>query len=189
MRYKEYLNESSLSRIMQHIQGSNDFGVMSPFRDDNTDAENEQKYKKLIKAVRKMGYGFIPLKGGYQEESGFVNEKSLFIPGIKRNEIIELGKEYKQYSIIHKDSRDFSEIGTNESAGIGKKLNTFKTDGKGVRVDDIGTVFTDFFSKLVKGSHKGKKFLFVSEEQTGSMFVGSRVIERDIFEGCYYDVK
>jgi len=189
MRYREYLNESSLSRIMQHIQGSNDFGVISPFRNDNTKQQNEQNYKELVQTVRDMGYGFIPLKGGYQEETGFVNEKSLFIPNIKRKEIIELGKKYNQYSVIHKDKNDFSEIGTNKAAGIGKKLNSFKTEGKGISVDSIGAIFTDFFSKLVKGSHAGKKFLFVSEEQTGSMFVGSRVLEQDIFEGCYYDVE
>ena len=78
--FKTYLAESSLSRIMHHVIKTENFGVMSSFRGDNTKEQNLKSYKELITLVRKMGYGFIELKGGYQEESGFVNEKSLFIP-------------------------------------------------------------------------------------------------------------
>lgn len=182
MRYQQFLDESSLSRIMTHIN-KDTFGVISPFRKENSDKENNEKYKDLVKKIKEMGYGFIPLKGGYKEETGFVNEKSLFIPNIKRKELIDLGKEYKQYSVIHKDKNDFSEIGTNKNAGIGKILTSFKIKGKNISVGDVGNIFTEFFSKLVKGSHLGKKFLFVAEMQTGSMFVGSRIILEDILTG------
>jgi hypothetical protein len=60
---------------------------------------------------------------------------------------------------------------------------SFKTTGKNISVDDVGDMFTEFFSKLVKGSHAGKKFLFVSEVQTGNMFVGSRIILEDVLTG------
>jgi len=183
MRLKEFINESSLSRIMQHIKSDKTFGVISPFRNDYTKKENEQRYKELIKDVREMGYGFIPLKGGYKEETGFVNEKSLFIPNITKKEIVDLGKKYDQYSVLFKDKNSFVEIGTNKNSGIGKELTKFQIDGKGITVDDAGNMFTEFFSKLVKGSHRGKKFLFIAEEQTGNMFTGSRVIEVDILTG------
>jgi len=187
MRFSQYITESSLSRIMQHIQSPKPFGVLSPFRKDNGFKENEQAYKELLNDVRELGYGYIPLKGGYKEESGFVKEKAIFIPGISRKEIIDLGKKYDQYSVLHKEGDDFSEIGTNKNSGIGKKLMSFKTKGKNISVDDVGDMFTNFFSQLVKGSHAGKKFLFVSEVETGNMFVGSRIILEDVLTGNVID--
>ena len=44
--FKEYIAESSLSRIMQHIEKNSNFGVISPFRGDNTDKQNEDSYKE-----------------------------------------------------------------------------------------------------------------------------------------------
>ncbi len=177
------LNESSLSRIMTHINNKKTFGVISPFRKDNSKKENDIAYQNLIKLVKDMGYGYIEMKGGYQESTGFVNEKSLFIPNIKRNEIIDLGIKFEQDSVIHKNNTDFVEIGTNNITGIKKILSKFKTKGKNISVDDVNDKFTDFFSKLVKGSHRGKKFIFVSENQTGSSFVGSRIIQQNILTG------
>jgi len=177
------INESSLSRIMTHIQSNKDFGVISPFRKDKSDDENIEGYKELVATIREMGLGYIQMKGGYQEETGFIDEKSLFVPGIKRKDIIELGKEYKQDSIIHKDDKDFSVIGTNRYTGIGKILSSFKVTGRNISVDDVGDIFTEFFSRLVKGSHRGKKFLFVSEIHTGSSFVADRVILEDVLTG------
>lgn len=162
--FKEYIVESSLSRIMQHIEKDSNFGVMSPFRGDNTDKQNEDSYKELASLVRKMGYGYIALKGGYQEENGFINEKSLFILNISKKEMIDLGKKYDQHSVIVKDKGSFEMIGTNKNAGIGKVLVKFDTTkGKNLSLDNGGEIFKQFFSQLVKGSHRGRKFQFKSE--------------------------
>jgi hypothetical protein len=164
---EQYLSESSLSRILQHINNPNmQFGVMSPFRKENSPEENESAYKELVTTVRNVGYGYIPLRGGYTEEEGFVNEKTLFIPNITRKEMIDLGVKYNQWSIIHKDSKDFSEIGTNKNSGVGKILNSFKVarDGKSITLSAYD-LFKDFFSRLAKGSHSDKKFIFKMQEQ------------------------
>ena len=183
--FKTYIAESSLSRIMTHVIKTENFGVMSSFRGDNTKEQNLKSYKELITLVRKMGYGFIELKGGYQEESGFVNEKSLFIPNIKKKEMLELGKKYDQHSVIIKDKQAFAMIGTNESPDnhIGKVHNKFdassisvetgrnKKDAKklekkiesGEELSDEEKELAKFalvFSALIKGSHKGKKIQF-----------------------------
>ena len=105
--FKTYIAESSLSRIMTHVTKTENFGVISPFRKEFSNKENLDRYKELKEIVRERGYGFIELKGGYQEEDGFVNEKSLFIPNIKKNEMLELGKKYNQHSVIVKDSNAF----------------------------------------------------------------------------------
>lgn len=163
-KFKEYIVESSLSRIIQHIEKNSNFGVISSFRGENTDKQNEESYKELVSLVRKMGYGYIALKGGYQEEEGFVNEKSLFIPNISKEEMIDLGKKYGQHSVIVKDKGSFEMIGTNEDAGIGTVIEKFDTTkGKNLSLDNGGEIFKQFFSQLVKGSHSGRKFQFKSE--------------------------
>ena len=106
MKIKEYLNknvitESSLSRIVTHVEKTENFGVMSPYRKEKSNEQNLKDYKDLIVIVREMGYGYIPLKGGYTGDEGFFAEKSLFIPNIKRKEMIELGQ---MYDVSHNES-------------------------------------------------------------------------------------
>lgn len=158
----KFINESSLSRIWQFVEDKNkQFGVMSAFRGDLSSRENEERHKELKDAVREMGYGFVELKGGYEEEVGIVEEKSLFIPNISKKEIIELGKRYNQDSVIFKDSREFSIIGTNKFTGIGKVIANFRfSAGR----ENLVSGMKDLFSALAKGSHKGKKFLFFMED-------------------------
>lgn len=163
------LDESSLSRIFTHIrQGKRSFGIISPFRGDLPKAENEERYIELKKTVRTLGYGFIEMQGGFKEEGGFTLEKSLFIPSITRKELVELGKKYDQYSVIHKDENSFVEIGTNSNAGIGRIKNSFQFKDRN-SLELAQEVMKDFFSKLTKGSHRGKKFLFkLQEKEVGS---------------------
>lgn len=161
----DYINESSLSRISKHIEKTENFGVISPFRKSNTDIDNIESYKKLAKDVRKMGYGYIELKGGYVGDEEFFSEKSLFIPNIKRDEVIELGKKYDQHSVISKNKDSFALMGTNSISGVGKILDMFNVSERGINIDDIGDKFQEFFSMLLKGSHKSKKFLFKMMER------------------------
>jgi hypothetical protein len=116
-------------------------------------------------AVREMGLGFIEMRGGYKGDQGFVTELSLFIPSISRKQIVELGKKYNQHSIIFKDTGEFSLIGTNESAGIGKTLSSFKFGSGKENIVLAQDAMKDFFSSLLKGSDRGKKFLFRMEEK------------------------
>jgi len=181
MKFRDYVNESALSRIMQHINGDDTVGVISPFRGENTKEDNMKLYKKMADELRSMGYGYIPLNAGYKEEGDvLVKEKSFFVPKIAKKDLIKLGVKYKQYSVLFKDKDGFYEIGTNKNSGVGKILHRFKTGGKSISVDDLGDRFTEFFSKLAKGSHRNKKFLFVFKEQTGNGFVGSRFIDVEL---------
>ena len=62
--FKTYIAESSLSRIMTHINKTENFGVMSPFRKEFSDKENLDRYKELKALVREKGYGFIESEEG-----------------------------------------------------------------------------------------------------------------------------
>ena len=161
---KEVLKESSLSRIWKFIEEDKGFGVISPFRNEYSKEENLQRYKELKTKVREAGYGFIELRGGFNEEGTLVEELSLFIPNVSKKDILGWGKEYDQYSVIYKDENEFVEIGTNEFSGVGEILNSFaQSSGKeNITLDKNKT--NDFYSSLAKGSHRGRKFLFNLKE-------------------------
>lgn len=164
------LVESSLSRILQHIEGNRAFGIVSAFRDMNSKKENMNNHVELKKAVRDAGYGYIEMRGGYKEETGFVTELSLFIPNISKKDIMKLGEMYDQHSVIHKDSKEFALIGTNKSAGVGKTLERFVATGGRDSMTLAKDAIKDFFSSLTKGSQRGKKFLFKMQEREAMSF-------------------
>lgn len=163
------LHESSISRIFQHIENDNSFGVVSAFRGDFNEKENMVRHNELKKLVRGAGYGFIEMRGGYNGDEGFVQELSLFIPNINRKDIITFGQQYDQHSVIFKDSSEFSLIGTNENAGVGKILTTFVRGGR-KNLDMAKESIKDFFSSLLKGSDRGKKYVFRVEEREINSF-------------------
>ena len=161
------LEESSLSRVMHHVNKTSKLGIMSPHRQENSDEENEKNFNELKKHVRKLGHGYVEMRGGYKEEGGFVKEKSLMIPNIERKHMMELGKKYNQHSVIHKDDEDFSLLGTNKSPGNshGKVHAKFDHGGKSISVDSRGKKFQDLFSKLHKGKQRDQKFLLKMKDE------------------------
>ena len=105
------------------------------------------------------------MRGGYKEEDGgFVNELSLFIPKVSKKDIMELGTKFDQDSIIYKDKDSFELVGTNRATGRGKVLMNFRGGGPRDSVTLAKDAMKDFFSSLLKGSQRGKKFLFQTED-------------------------
>ena len=162
---KRQINESSLSRILSHIESDRSFGVVSSFRGDLSRKENMDRHAELKNLTRQKGYGFIEMRGGYKEEDGgFVNELSLFIPKVSKKDIMELGTKFDQDSIIYKDKDSFELVGTNRATGRGKVLMNFRGGGPRDSVTLAKDAMKDFFSSLLKGSQRGKKFLFQTED-------------------------
>lgn len=165
--FKSFISETKISRIWQYVENPTKvFGIVSPFRGQYSKEENLNRFAELKKVVRGMGLGFIEMKGGYKEEGGFVEELSLFIPSIKRTQIIELGKQFEQHSVMFKDENEFIYIGTNESSGIGTILSKFKMEAGKDNIELAKEKVSEFFSQLKKGSHKDKKFVFNMESFT-----------------------
>ena len=162
-KLSKYLKESSLSRIWKHVEDdSHSFGVISAYRAN--EPNNDNNHKQLKTSIRDLGYGFIEMRGGYkEEEGGFVKEKSLFIPNITKKELIKLGQKYEQDSVLYKDSNAFVSLGTNKSTGVGKIIVNFKKGKDNIALTQ--DAIKEFFSQLLKGSHKGKKFVFKLEER------------------------
>lgn len=162
------LVESKLSRMYQFVEDDKrSFGIVSASRGANSKEENLAAHDELKKKVRQMGYGYIELRGGYTEEGGGdVEELSLMVPSIDKIKIIELGRKYKQDSVMFKDKTDFYYIGTNETTGIGKVLMRFQKGAGKDNMDLAKKSVVNFFSSLKKASDAGKKFVFKSKEES-----------------------
>lgn len=157
------LRESSLSSIIKHIEDPTSvFAQISASRKKYSKRENEERHTQLKNDVRKLGFGFIEMAGGFEEEDGTVQEKSLFIPKMPKDVALRLGEKYEQYSVLWKSPDEFVEVGTNAESGIGTIINHFKKTGRDV-IDLNKDSVKNFWSQLYKGSHKDKKFLFIME--------------------------
>jgi len=171
MKFNTYIKESSLSRIWQHIEDDKySFSVISAYRKSLPKKVNGLNHIELKKICLEQGVGYIEMRGGYKEEEGFTSEKSLFITGISKKKAVDIGMKFEQYSVIYKDNREFIEIGTNKNSGIGKTINTFRFKSGKDNLLLAKKVIKDFFSQLLKGSHRGKKFAFILQELEENSF-------------------
>ncbi len=109
------LIESSLSRIWKHINSPDTtFGVISAYRQDLYSVEqNLVRHTQLGKDIRSLGYGFIEQNSGYSYKdkvtgkTGIREEKSYFVPNISFEDVISLGQDYEQESVLYKDNTIF----------------------------------------------------------------------------------
>lgn len=166
--------ESSLSRILQHINNpKSQFGHISAFRGDLSKEQNKVRHKNLKDVITGRGLGYIEMSGGYREEGGPVEELSLFVPEIEKDDLVILGQRYDQYSVIWKGDGVFQEIGTNERSGAGKVLNNFHAG-----MDTNPMKVRQYWSKLLRGRHKDKSFLYVMERRSANWWTEWRISTR-----------
>ena len=107
------IEESSISRIWQHINNKDSFAIMSAFRKEFSHEENIKRDKQLEQDIKMLGLGYIPQKGGYtymdkNGEEEIQEEFSFFIPKISKENALNLGKKYNQETIVFKDEQEFS---------------------------------------------------------------------------------
>ena len=68
------LIETTFKRLEKHFN-ENDCAFISACRGDNTASENNIKTEELKEKLRKMGYGYIAIRGGYIENKGTPEER------------------------------------------------------------------------------------------------------------------
>jgi hypothetical protein len=175
------LVESKLSRVFQYVEDDKkDFGIVSAFRGANSDKENLVKHEELKKAIRAMGYGYIELRGGYKGDEGFNEELSILVPNITKKQIIDLGRQFGQHSVMYKNDQDFYYIGTNDEAGVGKVLMRFKKGEGQNNLELAKHKVVDFFSQLKKGAHAEKKFVFNVQPDTAKQTAQGKEAEAKV---------
>lgn len=142
--YKDFLNESSLSRILKQIE-YHDCGMLTAFRtyktcptqgneepEKYTLNENKKRNRQLLAKINLAGYGYTKVAGGYieyfqTEYANEIQEDVFFVVDLKdrgnlKNDLKEWGEHYNQDSIlfipkinINKNGKIAAElIGTND---------------------------------------------------------------------------
>lgn len=160
------LDEASLGRVLQHIQGKKNvknWGMLTAYRYVNTPNENKKLNRQLEADLRTKGYGFFKVEGHWVEcQDGNLSyqdcpknllkdaiEESLFVPNISAKEIHKLGKKYGQDAVI---------FGGEQTKGNATLI--FK-DGK---VENIGKFSPDKIQQAYSKLKGGKTFVFKQNE-------------------------
>lgn len=112
MKFKDYIYESSLSRLWKHNE-NHDCAAMTAFRkarncgdgEEYTKAENKARNKSLLSKLKSKGYGVTSLKGVYPEGGNTEKEESFFIVDLQDrgsllNDVKKLGNEFEQDSVL-----------------------------------------------------------------------------------------
>ena len=156
--FEEYLTESSLSRVWQHVEKKDSiFAVISAYQGEDPSVD-KKNHVKLHNEIRSMGYGLIEFESQWEYDDGFVGkEKSFMVPNIKKDEALVLCKKYKQEAILYKDSDGLVELKQNGSVAMKFKSSSGK--------QNFTMANKQVFSKLSKGSDKGKPMTFVLKER------------------------
>lgn len=99
---EEYLDEGGYSRLVRSLAGLEpnieSVGIITaenPMAQALSHKENKLRNMQLVGDLREMGYGFYQIRGKY---GNF--EKPFVIPNMEREDVIILGKKYKQDSVI-----------------------------------------------------------------------------------------
>ena len=143
--FKEFLDESSLSRIKSKSDKGG-IALMSASRADKSAKENRARAKQLDRDIRGRGLGgATKVTGSYMEkdkktgEEKRVKERSHVVTSGKKGkrkfkkEIKKLGKKYGQDSVLTQ-SKKTGTLSATRKGGLGKskniKLGKFKPQGK-----------------------------------------------------------
>lgn len=173
------IEESGLSRIMQHISG-HETGAITAYRGKLSKSDNQARNKKLLASLLSKGYGVTSMKGSYIENYGTpdakeVGEHTYFVVDLKDNGQLEkdlekLGNEFDQDSvlIIPKGGKGAYLVGTNDADFPGKG-KTMKTGDRNLGQEG------EFLSRV-----RGRPFVFkeaLKEHQEASGMMGKWAVK------------
>lgn len=113
----EMLDETKPARYNQHLGKEKSFANISASRSNDEleepnmrkekqqqSALNNSKTAQLKKDIKDLGLSYIKTYGAWRDEGPSTQENSFLIPNISKEKALELGKKYRQYSVIHKDN-------------------------------------------------------------------------------------
>ena len=146
------LNESSISRIWQHIKSDRSFGVISAYVIGLGEKDNQERHNNLKQDVKSLKLGYVEQISGYsyEGEDEQVKEKSLFIPNISLDQLLKLGKKYEQESVVYKDNDRFDLI----KVSSGSVIVSFQKKNTPLTFDK--NVFKNAYSQFIKSKNKNR---------------------------------
>ena len=157
---KTIINESSLSRVWQHVNSDRPFAILTGFRGDYEPEINQQRNRAIAADIKNAGFGYFYLDGYWIENEGTENERhvkedSIFAIGSAKTQqkfletVKNLGKDFEQEAILIKydDKIVVHELAT----GNEKVLNNFNA---GV----LGSIYSQ-----LRNNKKANTFIFENE--------------------------
>ena len=165
------LNEIKIGRVWKLVQDPKyDFGVVSAEREEYSPEENEARWGQLYKEIHGR-YGYVHLLGGQWKkiagEEKEVTEPSFLVHGITKKDLIKMGLDYEQDSVLYKNKDGFEILSTSPASptSIGTVLGEFKFGEDGDTLTFAVDAIKSYYSRLKYGKHKNKKFSFIFKEQ------------------------
>lgn len=160
-----------LSRILAHFR-TRPFGIISAFKADKSDEKNLEQQYKLTQDIRRLGYGYIPIVGKWAK----IPERSLFIPNISKDEIVELAKRYDQEAYLWGEKGKWAvyDTKTDEVYGSGTRF----------RVIDIDNAFDNYSAQRFL-KKKGEPELTPDEERIVAQYPPEKqdIVREKILKG------
>jgi hypothetical protein len=159
-RENHSINEIKLSRILNKVKDTNRvIGTISAYRCDKTLEENKANTLSFSNSAKSEGFGFVYLDGAWYETENekVCEEVSLFFDTILDREdklfefLVATAKKYNQNGFVFR--------GANHEFGVYDKNGALGFSFANTRVD-TELKFDSIYSKIRKGSHKGRNFVF-----------------------------
>ena len=174
------INEVKLGRVWQHFKSDRTVVILTGFRGDKSQKENEQRNKKIAGLIRKAGFGFFYVDGYWVENKGTedeikVSEDSIFAIAepTRSTELIELAhkiaNDYDQDAIFVDEKKGSLENKT--FVKTSEEVYLYYSNGKKEKLDShfkpdkIG----DFYTQL-RGKGRNHTFVFEGERQSKGYF-------------------
>lgn len=188
--FKEFIDESSLSRIWKH-NIEHDCGAMTAFRKYNncgynedgtpcddeepielTKQENNIRNKSLLSDLIKLGYGTTRLLGQYPEGGKSVKEVSYFIvdledKGTLEKDLKKLGEKYDQDSVLFIPKGAINNDASAYLIGTNKCCNSWPGYGK---KDSFNKGKLGYNSPIYTSVVNGRPFIFESVSLNQTFF-------------------
>ena len=101
---------ATTSRLYKRLTDDKTCAIISPYREEYSEAKNKERMVQLKADVRNLGLGFNQFISRWVKDGVAYDEQSLLIPNISEEVAILLGSRYNQDSIIFKDSKSCREI-------------------------------------------------------------------------------
>ena len=141
---EEILDETKPARYNQHLGKEKSFANISASRSNDEfekpgmekekqkqSEENNRKTEQLKKDIKDLGLSYIKTYGAWRDEGPVTQEESFLIPNITKEQALELGKKYGQYSVIFKEEGEDTAYMyvTLDNEDFGKKDMEFDMSG------------------------------------------------------------
>lgn len=158
------LTEATINRILDK-HSKTGFIIVSANRSDKSKKENDKNTKSLIEDIKKSGYSYFPVYGGYKGKDGIVDkyEPSFFITNYKKDTLqedfqplfdlaIEICGKYNQDSVLIKSPKDKPTYYDRNGNKVGKE----KENGE----VSVNRLEQEYFTALYRKDTGTKRFSY-----------------------------